>query len=175
MGGNGPPSSTPNSFNVFSSFHTSPFRMADVHEVVTIDDILQGAAGVRERSKAQEWLKQRREAQSTCASQGKEAAEMLFRDANLDMRVGANRRRKRADEDDASGIGQRVSETEALLCASPMTLPGALPVGWKVELRRRTSGSRSGAFDKFYYAPDGQKFRSYVSAMRYCKVQASVR
>jgi hypothetical protein len=40
----------------------------------------------------------------------------------------------------------------------------SLPVDWKIEIRIRQSGKSAGKSDKYYHAPDGRVFRSYVTA-----------
>ena len=44
-----------------------------------------------------------------------------------------------------------------------------LPDGWRLEIRIRKSGKSAGDTDKYYHAPNGRVFRSYVTAKVYFK------
>ncbi|GMH33364.1 hypothetical protein BSKO_01198 [Bryopsis sp. KO-2023] len=83
----------------------------------------------------------------------------------------ADRSEGRAD------VGMNAPERKVAGIAPPregFSASGSLPDGWTMELRKRKTGSKSGAFDRFYYAPDGRQFRSYVGAVRYCELQSKL-
>jgi len=42
-----------------------------------------------------------------------------------------------------------------------------LPVGWRTEITTRTHGKTQGRKDKYWYSPDGQKFRSIKAVREY--------
>ena len=42
--------------------------------------------------------------------------------------------------------------------------PPALPQGWTVQSKKRTSGKTEGVVDKYWVGPDGIKFRSLKAA-----------
>ena len=42
--------------------------------------------------------------------------------------------------------------------------PPALPQGWTVQSKKRTSGKTEGVVDKYWVSPDGIKFRSFKAA-----------
>jgi hypothetical protein len=47
--------------------------------------------------------------------------------------------------------------------------PKPLPDGWRLEIRVRKTGKSAGDTDKYYHAPNGRVFRSYVTAKVYFK------
>ena len=51
--------------------------------------------------------------------------------------------------------------------SKPKEIPKPLPNGWRLEIRIRKSGKSAGEIDKYYHAPNGRVFRSYVTAYNY--------
>lgn len=52
--------------------------------------------------------------------------------------------------------------------------PAPLPDGWQIEIRVRKNGKTVGRVDKYYHAPNGKVFDSYVKAMLHARLELAV-